>query len=129
MSNVYDFEAYYWERHNLEAIWEARSGPEGVDIFVEPGFEMPPDALPLPQPKPRVHDLRMLAELTSKLGWESGFRLPIDETALEAAFHFAKEQAGHMNVPVEAAFEIAAWAVLNYERARRDPPRLADPPF
>ena len=71
----------------------------------------------------------MLSGLTAKLGRESGFNLGIDETALEAAFHFAKEQAGQMNVPLETAFEIAAWAVLDYERGRRDPPRLADPPF
>lgn len=129
MSNVIDFEAYYWERHGLAAIEEALDDPENLDIFVEPGFETPPDALPPAPPKPRTHDLRMLAELTSKLGWESGFRLPIDETALEAAFYCAKEQAEHMNIPVEAAFEIAAWAVLNYERGRRDPSLALNRPF
>lgn len=129
MSNIYRFEDYYWERHGLEAIEEARSDPEGLDMLVEPGFEVPPDALPAAPAKPRTYDLERLAELTAKLGRESGFNLGIDETALEAAFYFAKEQAEQMNIPLEVAFEIAAWAVLNYERGRRDPTLAINRPF
>lgn len=129
MSNIIDFEGYYWERHGLEAIEEARSDPEGLDSCVEPGFQMPLDALPPTPPKLRTYNLQRLAELTAKLGQESGFNLGIDETALEAAFHFAKEQAERMEMPLEAALEVAAWAVLNYERGRRDPSLYMLRPF
>ena len=129
ISNVIDFEGYCRERHGLEAIEEARSDPEGLDMFVEPGFEVPPDALPAAPAKPRPYDLRRLAELTAKLGQESGFNLGIDETALEAAFHFAKEQAGRMEIPLEIALEIATRAVLNHERGRCDPALYIIRPF
>ena len=120
MSNVIDFEGYYWDRHGL---WD----PD--EDFHEYDYESLPDPVPAFEPRPRTYDLQKLSELTAKLGRESGFNLGIDETAVEAAFHFAKEQAGRMEVPLEAALEIAAWAVLNYERGRRDPELCRIRPF
>ncbi len=120
MSNVIDFEGYYRERH----VWE---DPDAD--FHEHDYEPLPDPGPAFEPRPRTYNLQKLSELTAKLGRESGFNLGIDETALEAAFHFAKDQAGRMEVPLEAALEIAAWAVLNYERGRRDPELCRIRPF
>ncbi len=120
MSNVIDFEGYYRDRHPLEY-------PD--EDFHEFAYEPLPDPAPAFEPRPRTYDLQKLSELTARLGQESGFNLGIDETALEAAFHFTKEQAGRMEIPLEAALEIAAWAVLNYERGRRDPELYRIRPF
>ncbi len=129
MSNIYQFEDYYWERHGLEAIEAARDDPDNLDALVEPGFEAPYGSRPAPEPRPKTYDLQMLAQLTAKLARDTGFQYPIDEEALEAAFHFAKEQAERMEVPLPAALELAAYAVLNYERGRRDPELCRIRPF
>lgn len=120
MSNVIDFENYHRERH----VWE---DPDAD--FHEYDYEALPDPGPAFEPRPRTYDLQKLSELTARFGRESGFKLAIDEPALEAAFHYAKEQAGEMNVPLQAVIEIAAWAVLNYERGRRDPELCRIRPF
>ncbi len=120
MSNVIDFEGYCRD-------WHAWEDPD--EDFHEYDYEPLPDPGPAFEPRPRTCDLQKLSELTARLGRESGFNLAIDETALEAAFHFAKEQAGRMEIPLLAALEIAAWAVLNYERGRRDPELCRIRPF
>jgi len=87
------------------------SAPE---TFAEPVYE------PLPR---RAYDLQLLAELVNTLG------VPVDEAALEAAFHTAVQQSRTRNVRVEDALEIAAYAVLNYERTRRDIAHYQEGPF
>ena len=122
MSNVTPIEPYLWDRDLPEYLY-----PD--EDFHEYDYEPLPEPGPVYEPRPKTYDLKLLSELTAKLGRESGFNLGIDETAVEAAFHFAKEQAGRMEVPLELALEIAAWAILNYERGRRDPELYRIRPF
>ena len=116
MSNVIPMEPYLWDREPPEYL-----NPD--EDFDEYDYE------PLPEPRPKTYDLQKLSELTAKLGRESGFNLCLDETAVEAAFHFAKEHAARLEVPLAVALEIAGWAILNYERGRRDPELYRIRPF
>ncbi len=122
MSNVIPIEPCLWDRDLPEYL-----NPD--EDFHEYDYEPFPEPEPAFEPRPRTCDLKLLSELTAKLGRDSGFNPGIDETAVEAAFHFAKEQAGRMEVPLELAFEIAAWAILNYERGRRGPELYRIRPF
>ena len=122
MSNVIPMEPYLWDREPPEYL-----NPD--EDFHEYDYEPLPEPDPPYEPRPKTYDLQKLSELTAKLGRESGFNLCLDETAVEAAFHFAKEHAGRLEVPLAVALEIAGWAILNYERGRRDPELYRIRPF
>ena len=94
-----------------------------AETGVERVYEPLPDPAQPQLPAPRSYDLQLVAQLVNTLG------VPVNEEALEAAFHVTVEQSRSRNVRVEDALELAAYAVLNYERGRRDTTLYQDRPF